>query len=295
MPYTPIDLIGWNTFSVEEMAYLWLAIENNMSLIFAGGTGSGKTTSMNAVSFFIPPDSKVVSIEDTREITLPHDNWIQSVTRQGLGSEDEGEVTTYQLLQAALRQRPEYLLVGEIRTEQRVALTFFQAIGTGHTAYTTIHADSLEAALARLENPPLSVPAQMIQNLDIISIQRQVHHDGRRVRRNDRIGEVTAEKDHGGVDTETIFERDPVTDTYERVGESKVLDRIATQRGWSDAELKTALDEREQILSYLHEEGITDYGDVATVIQTYARDPETVVETVESGTLDPASLRRGEE
>jgi flagellar protein FlaI len=290
VPYSPVDLIRQNTFSVEQMAYFWLAIENNMSLVFAGGTGSGKTTSMNAVSFFIPPDAKVVSIEDTREVTLPHDNWIQSVTRQGVGREGQGEVTTYQLLQAALRQRPEYLLVGEIRTEQRVALTFFQAIGTGHTAYTTIHADSLESALARLENPPLSVPAQMIRNLDIVSIQRQIYKGDRRVRRNERVGEIVPGDAPGSVDTHTVFSRDAVDDVHEQVGDSGVLDRIAAQRGWSEEEVQAALADRERVLSYLLEEGVTDYADVAGIIHAFARDDEAVLDAIEDDTLDPESV-----
>ena len=233
VPLTPVDLIETGTFSVEQMAYFWLAIENNRSLIFSGGTGSGKTTSMNAVSMFIPEDSKVVSIEDTREITLPHDNWIQSLTRESITSEGRGEVTMYQLLQAALRQRPEYLLVGEIRTEQDVAFTFFQAIGTGHTAYTTIHAESVEGVLNRLENDPLAVPVQMLLELDIVSIQKQTFKSGDRVRRNDGVTEIRAGDDAGeSVRAIDVFQRDADTDTHRKVNKSAVLQDIADDRGW---------------------------------------------------------------
>ena len=179
------------------MAYFWPAIENSRSLIFPGGTGSGKTTPMNAVSMFIPEDSKVVSIEDTREITLPHDDWIQSLLRESLSQDGRGEVTMYELLQAALRQRPEYLLVGEIRTEQNVAFSFFQAIGTGHTAYTTIHAESVEGALNRLANKPLDIPIQMILELDIVSVQKQTFKDGGRVRRKDGVTGIMSGGDGG--------------------------------------------------------------------------------------------------
>ncbi|MEF8774806.1 MAG: type II/IV secretion system ATPase subunit, partial [Halobacteriales archaeon] len=127
-PFTPIDLLEYGTFSVEQMAYLWLAIEHNKSLIFAGGTASGKTTSMNAVSMFIPPRSKVLSIEDTRELTLYHDNWLSSVTREHMGDEGE-DITMYDLLRSALRHRPEYIIVGEVRGEE--AITLFQAMNTG--------------------------------------------------------------------------------------------------------------------------------------------------------------------
>lgn len=289
VPLTPLDLIRWNTFTVEQMAYFWLAIENNKSLVFAGGTGSGKTSSMNAVSFFIPPDSKVVSIEDTREITLPHDNWIQSVTRESFTENDQGEVTTYQHLQAALRQRPEYIIVGEIRTEQKVALTFFQAIGTGHTAYTTVHADSVDTVLARLQNPPLSVPAQMLRNLDIVSIQKQIYQDDARVRRNDVIAELYAEPGvPEEIRTDRLFRRDTHTDTHERLGESRVLADIADQRGWDEPQLAAELSQREQVLQYLIERGTSDYDEIAGVIHGYTRDSAAVIEQITATTLDPS-------
>ncbi|MFB6172099.1 MAG: type II/IV secretion system ATPase subunit [Haloarculaceae archaeon] len=291
VPYTPIDLVNFGTFSVEQMAYFWLAIENNRSLIFAGGTGSGKTTSMNAVSFFIPPNSKVVSIEDTREITLPHDNWIQSVTRDSITAEGRGEISMYELLQAALRQRPEYILVGEIRTEQNVALTFFQAIGTGHTAYTTVHAESVEGVLNRLENPPLSVPTQMIQDLDIISIQKQTFKDGSRVRRNAEVTELLPPgQGTESVRASVVFNRDSEADRYNKVNDSSVLEEIAEARGWSTGDLARERQKRERVLEYLVENDISGYDEVTNVIHTFAKDPDTVMDLVEAGELDPSEL-----
>lgn len=291
IPYTPVDLASWGTFSLEQMAYFWLVIENNRSLIFAGGTGSGKTTSMNAVSFFIPPSSKVVTIEDTREIDLPHQNWIQSVTRSSAAGEGRGEVSMYNLLQAALRQRPEYLLVGEIRTEQKVALTFFQAMGTGHTAYTTVHADSIETALGRLRNPPLSIPTGMLQDLDVVSIQRQTFIGDRRVRRNAGVYELGADPtDPDEIDIDTIFEWDPAEDTHRRVDDSSVLADIAHDRGWSDDRLTAELDRRERVLAYLLEQGETGYRAAAGTIQMYAKDPDYVLDGIADGSLNPETL-----
>ena len=291
VPYTPVDLINFGTFSIEQMAYFWLAIENNRSLIFAGGTGSGKTTSMNAVSFFIPPNSKVVSIEDTREITLPHDNWIQSVTRDSITAEGRGAISMYELLQAALRQRPEYILVGEIRTEQNVALTFFQAIGTGHTAYTTVHAESVEGVLNRLENPPLSVPTQMIQDLDIISIQKQTFQEGSRVRRNAEVTELLPpNQGTESVRASVVFNRDAEADAYRKVNDSSVLDEIADARGWSAGELARELQKRERVMEYLVENDISGYDEVTSVIHTFAKDPESVMERVDNDSLDPTEL-----
>lgn len=290
VPMTPVDLIKLNTFSVEQMAYFWLAIENNKSLIFAGGTGSGKTTSLNAISFFIPPDSKVVSIEDTREITLPHDNWIQSVARRAVAASGQGEVSTYALLQASLRQRPEYLLVGEIRTEQSVALTFFQAIATGHTAYTTVHADSVEGALSRLQNPPLSVPVQMLDELDILAVQQQIFLDDQRVRRTDGVTEIITDEDHTRVGTKRLFQRNPTDDSHERIGDSVVLAEIAEARGWSDTRLDEAIARRERVLQYLVDADITTYRDVAATIHTFKRDPSYVIDAIESDSLEPGTL-----
>mgnify|MGYP003851892903 CR=1 FL=1 len=292
VPFTPVDLIRWNTFSAEQMAYFWVAIQNNKSLVFAGGTGSGKTSSMNAVSFFVPPASKVVTIEDTREIDLPHDNWIQSVTRSGLAADGRGEVSMYDLLQSALRQRPEYLIVGEIRTEERVALTFFQAMSTGHTAYTTLHADSVETVLSRLQNPPLNVPVQMLQDLDIVSVQQQSYLDDRRVRRNRTTAEVVPpEYDSTSVRTRSIFRRDPETDEHERVSDSPLMAEIATDRGWDDDRLTRELDERARLLRYLAEERLTGYVEVATAIQLYDKDARLVMDRLEAGELTAEFLR----
>ncbi len=289
-PDTPIDLIKWDTFSVEQMAYFWLAIENNRSLLFAGGTGAGKTTSLNAVSFFIPEKSKVVSIEDTREISLPHQNWIQSLTRESATASGRGEVTMYQQLQTALRQRPEYILVGEIRTQSKVALTFFQAMATGHTAYTTVHSESVAGVINRLENEPLNVPTQMLKELDIISIQRQVKVDGKRVRRNDEVMELLARGDAQEMAVNNVFEWDPSTDTYNQDFESEVLKDVAEDRGWNRAELNKQIRNRIEVLEYLVENDITWYEDVARVIHTFIADPNRVLEQIRSDELSPAEL-----
>ncbi|PSQ36365.1 pilus assembly protein [Halobacteriales archaeon QS_9_70_65] len=292
IPFTPVDLIQSGTFSTEQMAYFWLAIENNRSLIFSGGTGSGKTTSMNAVSMFVPEDAKVVSIEDTREITLPHDNWIQSLTRESITSEGRGEVSMYELLQAALRQRPEYLLVGEIRTEQNVAFTFFQAIGTGHTAYTTIHAESVEGVLNRLENQPLNVPTQMVLELDIISIQKQTFMDGDRVRRNDGVTEILPSGDaEDAIRAIDIFARDADEDIIQRVNNSQVLQDIADDRGWSGRRLAEELRKRREFLQYLVDNDISDYQDVTSAIHMFGNDQETLLEQVDQGTLESGDFQ----
>ena len=284
IPLTPIDLIEFGTFSVETMTYFWLAIENDLSLLFAGGTASGKTTSMNAISMFIPRKNKVISIEDTREITLPHDNWIQSVTREG-GTSGSSEIDMYQLLQAALRQRPEYLLVGEIRTESEVALAFFQAMATGHAAYTTMHADSTSTVLSRLQNPPLSVPEQMVRELDIVAIQRQIFVGDRRVRRNVGISELGRDGD-GETTTRDIYEWVPSTDSMQSVAPSGKLREIMYVNGWDEQRLQQELADRERLLRYMVEEDISGYEAFQTIVWQYASNKDEVLALLDSGQLE---------
>ncbi|KAF5420129.1 MAG: flagellar protein FlaI, partial [Candidatus Methanocomedens sp.] len=276
VPLTPIDLINWKTFSSETMAYLWLCIENNKSLVFAGGTASGKTSSLNAVSLFIPRQAKVISLEDTRELKLPHPNWIPSITRDAFTADERGAVDMYELLKAALRQRPEFLLVGEVRGKE--ALTLFQAMSTGHTTFSTMHADSVESAIHRLENPPISVPRSMIQALNIISIQTQTYTKGKRVRRNTKMVEIIdIDPQSRNIRTNDIFNWDSMTDTFQKVGESKAVNDIMVKRAWNIQEVRRELKYREKVLEFLSRNHITDYEAVSTIIYEYSIDPEKVL------------------
>ncbi|WP_423745250.1 type II/IV secretion system ATPase subunit (plasmid) [Haladaptatus sp. SPP-AMP-3] len=279
-PFTPVDLVNYGTFNLDQMAYLWLAIENNKSLIFAGGTASGKTTSMNAISMFIPPRSKVLTIEDTRELTLYHDNWLSSVTRDRL---DEGtDITMYDLLRSALRHRPEYIAVGEVRGEE--AMTLFQAMNTGHTTYSTMHADSVQTVINRLENEPINVPRAMIQSLDILSIQSLTYVGEERLRRTQTLAEINGiDQRTGDLDYTTTFSWEPSTDTF-RKRDSGVLDEIRRDHGWSQSELLTELRDRKLVLQYLRENGISDYRRFTAMVNEYYADPETVVSNVREST-----------
>lgn len=276
VPITPVDLINWNTFSADEMAYLWLCIENNKSLIFAGGTASGKTSSLNAVSLFIPWQAKIISLEDTRELKLPHPNWIPGITRDSFTADGRGTIDMYDLLRAALRQRPEYLLVGEVRGKE--ALTLFQAMSTGHTTFSTMHADSVSSAIHRLENPPISVPRSMIQALNIISIQAQTYVKGKRARRNMKLVEITdIDPATRNIRTNDIFAWDALTDKFHRVGESKAVNEIMVRRGWSTADLKRELTHRQEILEFMVNNKITDFNAISTIIHDYQVTPDKVL------------------
>lgn len=284
-PFTPVDLIEYETFSLDQMAYLWLAIENEKSLIFAGGTASGKTTSMNAISLFIPPRAKIVSIEDTREITLRHSNWVKSVTRESFGGGGSGEVGMYDLLRDALRQRPEYIIVGEIRGEE--AQTLFQAMSTGHTTYSTMHADDVGAAVRRLENQPINLPRQMLSSLDILSVQVRLVNDGDIIRRCKEMVEIIdIDSDTEEIKSKTSFEYDPSSDHIDFKGDSEILDEIRTMNSWSQEQLQSEFDRRKTVLKYLRDKiEIRDYEVIASVLRTYMQDKELIMEQIENERL----------
>ncbi len=257
---TPVDLIRWGTFSAEQMAYFWLSAENGKSILIVGGTASGKTTTLNAIALFIPLSAKIVTIEDTRELKLIHPNWIPSVTRDTFTEGERGKIEMYDLLKAALRQRPEYILVGEVRGKE--ALTLFQAMSTGHTTMSTFHADSVDAAIHRLEYPPLSVPRSMISALDIVSVQAQMFIRGRRVRRNLSISEIVGiDPITKNIKTMEVFSYDPSTDSHrfllQDLSSSNVMREIMEFKAWSKKELEEEFELRKNLLEKFAEEGMS--------------------------------------
>jgi flagellar protein FlaI len=278
-PITPTDLIEWSTFSPLAVAYLWLAVESGKSAIFAGGTASGKTTSLNAISLFIPPMAKIVSLEDTRELKLPHPNWIPSITRDSFDTNGKGEIDMYELLRAALRQRPEYLIVGEIRGKE--ALTLFQAMSTGHVTYATMHADSVASVVHRIENPPLSVPRNMLSALNLVCVQAQARIGGQRIRRSKQIIEILdIDPRTNELITNEVFRWHPTTDEIRYSGKSYILEEIMEERGWSEARMKEELKRRQELLEWMRLKMIRHYKDVAKMLISYFRDPEAVIEVV---------------
>ncbi|MFA9517094.1 ATPase, T2SS/T4P/T4SS family [Halopenitus sp. H-Gu1] len=276
VPFTPVDLINWRTFSLDEMAFLWLCIENHKSLIFAGGTASGKTTSLNAVSLFIPSNSKIVSIEDTREVELPQRNWIASVTRPSFSDDDKGDVDEFDLLEAALRQRPDYIVMGEIRGEE--GRTLFQVMSTGHTTYTTFHADSVGEVLKRFTTDPINVSKTMFTALDLVSIQTSTRVQGRKVRRNKSITEINhydAENDE--INVQDVYQWQAETDEFLQMGESNTLEEIKFDRGWTQETLSEEMFKRRIVLAYLIDHDLNTYAEVAATAQAFINDPETIL------------------
>jgi len=280
-PFTPIDLLNYGTLNVKMLAYLWLAIESNKSLLFAGGTAAGKTTSMNAVSMFIPARSKVLTIEDTRELSLYHDNWLSSVTRERM---DDDDITMYDLLRSALRHRPEYIIVGEVRGEE--AITLFQAMNTGHTTFSTMHADSVQTVINRLENEPINVPRPMVQSLDILCVQLLTRTQGERVRRMQTLAEIEGiDQRTGELDYSNTYSWQSTEDTFTE-NRSDLLDEIREERGWTQSELLREMQNRRRFLRYLWNEDVTDYRQFTAMVNKYAADPDEVMAEIDQAGIE---------
>ncbi|AGB02119.1 type II/IV secretion system ATPase subunit [Methanoregula formicica] len=278
-PITPTDLIEWHTFAPLSIAYIWLAVENGKSAIFAGGTASGKTTALNAISLFIPPMAKIVSLEDTREVKLPHPNWIPSVTRDSFDTAGRGEINMYELLRAAMRQRPEYIIVGEVRGKE--CQTLFQAMSTGHVTYSTTHADSVASVVHRIENPPMDVPRNMLSALDFICVQVQARVGGKRIRRNKQIVEILdIDPRTNELITNEVFKWRSATDEHTYSGKSYLLEEIMEAKGWDEGRMREELKRRQEVLEWMRIKKIRHYRDVAKTLISYHRDPETVIEKV---------------
>jgi flagellar protein FlaI len=281
-PFTPIDLLEYGTYSVEQMAYLWMAIEHNKNIVFAGGTASGKTTSMNAISMFIPPRSKLITIEDTRELALHHDNWLSCVTRERL--DEAADVTMYDLLRSALRHRPEYIIVGEVRGEE--AMTLFQAMNTGHTTLSTMHADSVQTVINRLENEPINVPRPMVQSLDVLCVQALARFGNERVRRADTIAEIEGiDQRTGELDYTGAYRWNSGTDSFES-GSQGLMEEIRTERGWSQSDLLRELKRRRRFLEFLQERGVTQYRQFTAMVNRYHVAPDEVMDRIEAADTD---------
>lgn len=263
-PMTPLDLIRFGTYDAETLAFLWLAIEHKKSLLVVGGTASGKTSTMNAVSLFIPQNAKIVSLEDTREIQLPHKNWLPTQTREINVPGVKGDIDLFSLLKASMRQRPEYIIVGEVRG--REAQTLFQAMNTGHATLSTIHAGSVQEAINRLTHDPINVPPVMFSALDLVVVQSIYSVGNTRIRRCLSIHEIEVNNE-GEIIPVPLYEWDIRTDTFHRVGDkSRVLKEVAFYRGWTTEEIEYQLKKREEFFFWALEVEPPDIHDLAHAI-----------------------------
>ncbi|MBN2735279.1 MAG: type II/IV secretion system ATPase subunit [Methanomicrobiaceae archaeon] len=267
-PMTPVDLIDYGTYDAEILAFIWLCVENRKSAIVVGGTASGKTSMMNAFSLFIPQFAKIVSIEDTREIQMPHKNWLPMKTRESSSESGKGNVDMFSLLKTALRQRPEYIIVGEVRGSE--AQTLFQAMNTGHTTYSTLHAGGVEQAINRLTTNPINVPVAMFGALDLMIIQQLQYIGGRMVRRCITIDEIVAEK--GEITYNILYKWDPVKDNFRKIcKESRIINEIAYSHGWTIDETQRQVEIRKEILEGLLSNGIRSSDEITAVFDEFSK------------------------
>jgi len=282
-PLTPTHLLNYNTLDVQTLAYLWLAIDYGKSILVSGGTASGKTSMLNVLSLFIEANKKIISIEDTAELKLPHPHWIPTVARSPITTEGKtGEVDMFDLLKESLRQRPDYIIMGEVRGKE--AFVLFQEMATGHPSLATIHAENIPKLIDRLTTEPISLPPNLIGSLDVVIFMLGVKYKDRQVRRVNEVLEVT------GVDARTkmpsmnqIFKWNPSNDKFDIKGDSYMMKKIAEGTGKSEAVIKEELEKRMLVLDWLMERKITNFKDIFRIVTAYHTKQDRLISLIKGG------------
>ncbi len=297
-PFSPTDLVRLGTASTDLMSYLWLGVEHGISLLICGGVATGKTSLLNSLSMFIRPEQKIVSIEDTRELNLPHENWIPSVSRTGFGlpgptGEKYGEVTLFDLLRESFRQNPDYVIVGEVRGKE--AYVMFQGMASGHPSMGTMHAESVDTVIKRLITPPIELSASLVEALDIIIVVVHAREKGKSARRIKEVIEIeSVDKESGHPRTSKVFGWDPTSDTYEYSEDSWYLNKLAMRLGVSVDSLKKDVEQRKKVLEWMLRKKMSGFHDVSNMINLYYRDRETIMKWVNEN-LEPYSTKSKDE
>ena len=281
-PLTIIDLINSRTLSLELAAFLWLCFDGlgvrSANAIISGGTSSGKTTTLNALASFINPKERIITIEDTLELQIPHEHVIRMETRPS-NVENKGELTMNDLVKNSLRQRPDRIIVGEVRAEE--AITLFTALNTGHSGFGTLHSNSARETITRLTTNPMSVPKIMIQAIDFIIMQKRIYTpSGVSYRRISEVAEVVGSEE-GVIQLNKIFEWNPETDSIENVSiSSKTLTQIANLSGKSLYEINKEIENRELLLKHMVNQNIHRENEVNTILEMYYANPQKVLNRI---------------
>ncbi len=278
-PLTPIDMLKYWTIDLKLMAYCWFLVENGLSLLISGGTASGKTSLLNVIALFIKPQMKIVSIEDTAELRIPHAHWVPEVARSAVS--EEGKVDMFELLRESLRQRPDYIIVGEVRGKE--AYVLFQQMATGHPGISTVHADNFSKLMDRLTTPPINLPPSLIQNLDAIIFVKRVKTGRKYIRKVYEIDEVMGyDVKNNAPIVNDLMEWNPFNDKFEMMNKSGILKKISNNTGMSAADIQKSLQQRADVLQWLLDHDITDYKKVASVINLFYMSPEFLLERIGS-------------
>jgi flagellar protein FlaI len=282
-PYSIIDLINTGTFSEEMAAYLWMCLENRSSIMVLGGTAAGKTTALNALACLIKPGSKIITIEETAELNLPHENWVSLIARQsyGLGGSNVGEVALFDLVKTSMRHRPDVLIVGEVRGQE--AYVLFQALATGHGGMCTMHAENLDSAIKRLTSKPMEIAPAYVPLMNIIlSIQRVHLTKGNEKKAYRRVMDVNEIADYE--DYRNTFKWHPTKDEQlPALDKSVTLSSVSERIGQSKKELIEEIGRRKDVLHWMRERNIRSYKDVAAIIAEYYARPKQIYEKVLAG------------
>jgi flagellar protein FlaI len=273
-PLSINQITNWGTLSPELAAYLWLCLENEQTVFVVGETASGKTTTLNAILSYIPRDSKIYTAEDTAEVIPPHNTWQQLLTREG-GGENSADVDMFDLVAAALRSRPDYIIVGEVRgAEGRMA---FQAAQTGHPVMLTFHASDIVSMIQRFTSDPINVPETFMDNADVALFQNRVKQGDQVLRRVTSVQEIEGySKEMEGVITREVFNWDPVNDeiVFQGMNNSYVLEeQIASLLGYADTrQIYDDLEFRADLIRRMIQEDILGYHAVNEAIDNFQRD-----------------------
>lgn len=271
VPWSPPQLIALNTLSPEMLAYFWLLVQYKCNILITGGTASGKTTLLNAIAFFIPPEARVVSIEDTREINLARENWLPSVARTAIGVGKVGEVDLFALLRNSFRQNPDYVIVGEVRGKE--AFVLFQGMASGHSSISTIHADSVDTVIKRLETPPIELSPTLVNTLDAVAIMSHAIVNKQQTRKLRSVVEIVNVNPDGVALTNTPFIWNPSDDKFYFKKESKVVEKITKRYGLTKEEILKEFDYRTKLLYELYRRKIFGFERVQKEINDYYKNP----------------------
>lgn len=279
-PLTPVHLLNYETLDVRILAYLWLVTDYGRNILVSGGTASGKTSLLNVLSLFIRPEKKIVSIEDTAELRLPHSHWVPFVARTEIGAEGKGEVDMFELLQESFRQRPDYIIVGEVRGKE--AFILFQQMATGHPSLATIHAENMQRLMDRLTTQPISLPPALISTLDVIIFLARMKYRNKFVRKVTEIVEMMSFDPSRNIPiTNQMCKWNPQTDKFDIANKSIALKKIADFTGISKKDIQNELQRRMIILEWMRENQILNYRDVHKIFSYYYANPERLLSTIQ--------------
>ena len=289
-PWTITDFMANNTCTPELFALIWFAIQYESNILISGGTGSGKTSLLNVCMPFIPPNQRIVSIEDTRELSLPEFLYWSPLTTRLPNPEGKGEVSMLDLLINSLRMRPDRIILGEMRKKDQ-AEVLFEAMHTGHSVYATVHADSVMATIQRLTNPPIDIPPYLLGavNLNVVMFRDRRQN----IRRVFQVGEFLSAEEQGrkSIKGNIIYRWNPSNDTIIPHNKNiRLFEELSRHTGLSEAEIPQELVKKEKILQWMVKHKVRDIHSVGKIMNDYYLDPEKLYQKIQKNALPPSVL-----